>query len=522
MKLFTYFLCSLACVVVLIRGEKSSSSISRVDVNSGADQSLKWKFKSSLKLHSHDIPKAAATLTASASTFASSAVSSTMKKIPVKTKKLEFLSIFLPWLYFLCTSMNVSTLPGYINSVLSAKGEEKVSQLGVKVYGNLQGFDAFFTFLSVNLVGCLSDVFGRKPFLFLASLGLGTAYALHSIAFNPLHFYLASSIDGLTSCMLSQSQSFITDLTGEETNLGIALSRFQGLAIGMAFLIGIPLGQVLSKMFGRVTPLRASFAICMLNCFLIMWLLPAHLQPPAATTSPEEPLSTSDKNEEKPKLSLIQKLKTVPWHQANPMGAAWILTKTNKLFLASLAYFCINLAQCGVQATWINYLGHKFNMSAQQAGSTLLLVGIMMAVIPPFAIPALGIARAICLSLLLYSISLIMLSLANSPVQVFIGMPFLAAGASAIPMILGYMTQQANAGEVGALQGAADTVRTVANMVGSPLFAEVFSRCMAETVQRPHWTLRIISTASFAALLLFLVLIGTNNNPDADRVQVSS
>ncbi len=75
---------------------------------------------------------------------------------------------------------------------------------------------------------------------------------------------------------------------------------------------------------------------------------------------------------------------------------------------------------------------------------------------------------------------------------------------------------------MGALQGAADTVRTVANMVGSPLFAEVFSRCMAETVQRPHWTLRIISTASFAALLLFLLLIGTTNNPDADRVQVNS
>lgn len=322
-------------------------------------------------------------------------------KVSLRSKKLELISIFVAWLYFLCTSMNVSTLPGYINSVLNAQGEEKVSQLGVKVYGNLQGFDAFFTFLSVNLVGCLSDVFGRKPFMFLSSLGLGTAYFMHSMAHRPIHFYLASCIDGLTSCMMSQSQSFITDLTGEETNLGIALSRFQGIAIGMAFLIGIPMGQVLSKRFGRVTPLRASVAICALNCALMLWLLPATLQrnpvqPASVTTAvtieaskrSDATTTRSDDGVQNGRASLVERLRTVTWHQANPLGAAWILTKSRPLLLASLAYFCINLAQCGVQATWINYLGYKFNMSAQQAGSTLLLVGIMMAVIPPFAMYA--------------------------------------------------------------------------------------------------------------------------------------
>lgn len=434
-------------------------------------------------------------------------------KLSLRSKKLELISIFVAWLYFLCTSMNVSTLPGYINSVLNAHGEEKVSQLGVKVYGNLQGFDAFFTFLSVNLVGCLSDVFGRKPFMFLSSLGLGTAYFMHSIAHRPSQFYLASCVDGLTSCMMSQSQSFITDLTAEETNLGIALSRFQGIAIGMAFLIGIPMGQVLSKKFGRVTPLRASVAICALNCALMLWLLPAKVQrraaPPAtantaaaAKANKHADAAAVQSNEVQPqdRASLLERLRTVTWHQANPLGAAWILTKSRPLLLASLAYFCINLAQCGVQATWINYLGYKFNMSAQQAGSTLLLVGIMMAVIPPFAMyapashsalpltdrslccvlsvfvataprsaspgrsacrwrctrcpssasvsappattrcpstAALTTTRALCLLCLLCAVAC-----ASSPIHVFVGMPFLAAGASALPMILGYMTQQ--------------------------------------------------------------------------------
>ena len=67
---------------------------------------------------------------------------------------------------------------------------------------------------------------------------------------------------------------------------------------------------------------------------------------------------------------------------------------------------------------------------------------------------------------------------------------------------------------MGALQGAADTVRTVSSMVGSPLFAEVFSRCMSEAVRRPHWTLRFISIASISALALFVGLICTTADTD--------
>lgn len=498
-------------------------------------------------------------------------------KLSLRSKKLELISIFVAWLYFLCTSMNVSTLPGYINSVLNAHGEEKVSQLGVKVYGNLQGFDAFFTFLSVNLVGCLSDVFGRKPFMFLSSLGLGTAYFMHSIAHRPSQFYLASCVDGLTSCMMSQSQSFITDLTAEETNLGIALSRFQGIAIGMAFLIGIPMGQVLSKKFGRVTPLRASVAICALNCALMLWLLPAKVQrrpaPPATATTAaaakankraDAAAAQSDEAQPQDRASLRERLRTVTWHQANPLGAAWILTKSRPLLLASLAYFCINLAQCGVQATWINYLGYKFNMSAQQAGSTLLLVGIMMAVIPPFAMyapaalpaalpltgrslscvlsvfvataprsaspgrsacrwrctrcpssasvsappattrrpstAALTTTRALCLLCLLYLLCAV--ACASSPIHVFVGMPFLAAGASALPMILGYMTQQ--------VRGQRRLLRDGrSNASSSSSSSSIFRprqvrwvRCRAQPTrcaQCPRWSARRCSPRSSAA-----------------------
>jgi hypothetical protein len=88
-------------------------------------------------------------------------------------KRLRFsvLSILLPWLYFMSTSLNIPSLPKFVNAVIN-KGSTDVTDASATVYGNLAGIDALFTFLSVNLVGVLSDRFGRRPFMLMSSIGM--------------------------------------------------------------------------------------------------------------------------------------------------------------------------------------------------------------------------------------------------------------------------------------------------------------------------------------------------------------
>ena len=119
-------------------------------------------------------------------------------KLDVRLKKNELLSILLPWLYFMSTSINIPVLPNFINSVIN-NGDVAVSPKSAEVYGMLSAFDSLFTFLSVNAVGVLSDKYGRKPFMIYSSLGLGTAYLITSLGRNPWHFYAAGSIDGCSS-----------------------------------------------------------------------------------------------------------------------------------------------------------------------------------------------------------------------------------------------------------------------------------------------------------------------------------
>eukprot|EP01031_Cornospumella_fuschlensis_P036370 gene36370-44119_t len=137
------------------------------------------------------------------------------------------------------------------------QGDSSVSAGSARVYGNMQGIDALFTFLSVGYIGRLSDRYGRKPFFLLASVGLAIShiillYAKHAKNQSPVLFYLSACIDGLTSCMLSQAQAFVTDQT--DGDVGVSLSRFQGLAVGLAYTLGIPLSALLVHWRGLQAP----------------------------------------------------------------------------------------------------------------------------------------------------------------------------------------------------------------------------------------------------------------------------
>lgn len=157
------------------------------------------------------------------------------------SKRSQVLSLLLPWLYFVSISIMIPSFPKFINYVIN-DGNINVTPDSSKVYGMISGVDALFTLLSVNLVGCMSDSFGRKPFMLISALGLGSAYFLASIAKTPQMFYFGAMIDGLTSCMFSQAQSYIADLNIDSSGnnrqeISVALGRFQGIAIGILSLL---------------------------------------------------------------------------------------------------------------------------------------------------------------------------------------------------------------------------------------------------------------------------------------------
>ena len=84
-------------------------------------------------------------------------------------------------------------------------------------------------------------------------------------------------------------------------------------------------------------------------------------------------------------------------------------------------------------------------------------------------------------------------------------MPLLSAGASALPMLLGYLSEQVDTSEIGALQGAADTLGTLSGIVGNPLMSKVFAYCLKDEVQIPGGALLLAASCSGLGALIFYI-----------------
>lgn len=92
---------------------------------------------------------------------------------------------------------------------------------------------SFLQFISMPIIGMLSDVYGRRPLYFLCLLGISVSYFFWSISINHFGiFVLFRILNGLCKGNVSLCTAIITDSTTED-------KRGKGFAtIGIAFSIG--------------------------------------------------------------------------------------------------------------------------------------------------------------------------------------------------------------------------------------------------------------------------------------------
>ena len=165
--------------------------------------------------------------------------------------------------------------------------------------------------------------------------------------------------------------AYATDIchqSHEDTKLSEVIGRFQGIAIGASYVIGIPLSLILSSHGSIHTPIYASIMLCTIGVFLSLFFLPES-HPPQYVTDKEGTKSMV--------------VKRIQWREANPLGAMHMLTsRGGKLAIGSLAYLFLNIAQTGTVVIWVNYLGYRFGWSTRRAAGTFSLLGFMVTFVP--------------------------------------------------------------------------------------------------------------------------------------------
>jgi DHA1 family tetracycline resistance protein-like MFS transporter len=350
---------------------------------------------------------------------------------------------------------------------------------GSYAYGWVISVYALMQFVGSPILGSLSDRFGRRKIILIATAGSAIDYVIMANAPTLAWLFVARTIAGFTAGILATANAYIVDVTPPERR-----AQSFGL-IGAAFGIGFIVGPVLGGLLGNYS-LRLPFWFAA-GCSTVNWLwgffvLPESLQP-----------------ENRRKFS---------WKRANPVGALLALKRFPAVRDLVECFFILTLAQVLLQSTWALYTDYRYHWTPLQIGLSLMFVGftsgLVQAVLVKRIVPALGDTRAVVIGFWVSIVAQVGYGLASHGWIIYAIVSVGAFAGIAQPALQSYITKHVPSNEQGAVQGVFTGLASLAAIPGPFIASHSFGWAISP---ERLWRLPGIAFFEGAALtLLGLVL----------------
>ncbi len=333
---------------------------------------------------------------------------------------------------------------------------------GAIVVGGIMAIYSLMQFLFSPVWGRWSDRVGRKPLMLLGTGGAVISYTVFAMGSSfeggvaLAIFFVARLLGGFFGANLAVSQAFIADLTPpEKRSKSMALI---GIAFGLGFILGPFLGGISLNAFGLAGPGWVAAGLCALNFILAAVLLPR--------TRPKAPAVQQGR---------FQVMRRV---LARPQLAFLLLV----FFLATLAFtsYEVTLGLLVAENFSLDYKGGDAariaNLFAYCGVIGVLaqggLIGRLLAL--------LGEVKLIALSLLLTGLALIPLPHVTGWFGLLVTLGVLSVGASLTrPPVFGMISQLSPDDEQGAFLGVAQSVGSLARIIGPMMATALFFHAQA-------------------------------------------
>lgn len=216
-----------------------------------------------------------------------------------------------------------------------------------RYYGILVAVYALMQFLFAPMLGALSDRFGRRPVLLISLLGLGVDYIIMAVAPSLLWLFVGRILSGIMGASITTANAYIADISTPATrarNFGMV-----GVAFGVGFVFGPALGGLLGSIDLRL-PFFAAAGLAFVNWLYGFFVLP-------------ESLAEENRSD-------------FSWGKAHPLGSLGVLRSYPLVGGLAGAFVLMNLAQRGLESTWVLYTSHRYGWDEKTNGLALALVGI--------------------------------------------------------------------------------------------------------------------------------------------------
>jgi DHA1 family tetracycline resistance protein-like MFS transporter len=342
-------------------------------------------------------------------------------------------------------------LPRLIEGFLHGDTSSAARMLGL--FGTV--FAAMQFFFS-PILGSLSDRFGRRPVVLLSNFGLGLDYIL--MAWAPVlgWLFVGRLISGLTASSIPTAMAYMADVTPRERRA--AAFGMLNAAFGIGFVLGPALGGLLGNVNPRL-PFWVAGGLSLINGLYGLFILP-------------ESLSKENRS-------------PFSWRRANPVGSLNLLNRGSMLAISGVLLLGY-VAQQVLMNVYVIYADYRYHWTDRTVGLSLATVGIFTAIygallVKP-VVAKLGERGAITLGLIGGTIGYSMCGFSKTGVLLWLGIPVLNMMSFTWPAAQSILSHKTSPSEQGQLQGAINSLRGIAGLVGPGFFTYIFSKSIANDV----------------------------------------
>ena len=203
-------------------------------------------------------------------------------------------------------------------------------------------------FLCSPVIGALSDRYGRRPVILISTAGLSIDWALMALAPDLWWLAVGRIIGGLTSSSFTACFAYMADITPPEKR-----ARAYGL-IGAAFAGGFVAGPALGGILGEFGPRVPFWAAAGLSGLAFLYglvVLPESLPP--------------------------ERRMAFSWARANPVGSLRLLRSHPELSGLATVNFLLYFAHHLFSAVFVLFAAHRHGLGSLEVGLMLAAAGVL-------------------------------------------------------------------------------------------------------------------------------------------------
>src|SRR6266446_6825331 len=308
---------------------------------------------------------------------------------------------------------------------------------------------ALMQFFFSPVIGVLSDRFGRRPVILLSNLGLGLDYIVMALSPTIGWLFVGRIISGITASSIPTGMAYIADVVPKEKRA----SAF-GL-IGVAFGLGFILGPAIGGPLGDVSP-RLPFWVAA-GFSLTNWLYGYIFVPESLR---------------------LEHRKAFTLRRANPVGSLVLLRSHPELWKLAALQFLAYVSH-EVFVIWALYAIYRYAWNQTTIGISLALVGVFTAAISGGLtgriVAWLGERRTLYIGQFFGAVGMVIAGLAKTGGLYIASIPVISMWNISFPAAQGMMTHRVSEREQGELQGAIQSLRSIAFVIGPFLFSGIFA-----------------------------------------------